>query len=196
MFSTESWFCIIRMNETYLQLWAHFRVSLSENHWIYPLKRISVDSFFQGLHYRFRIVFTQCARNESDFITLFRGITRNVQINFMLNLSTSRYPRLAQWALAARLRLIRYIAIPPCFDCDCSSVSQTGWQSFTCGLHRFCDRHYWYMAIGDYQAPKDNDVYFPGALHWLMSGEFIRCQRTMRSNCELLTSSVRLRGFR
>lgn len=161
-----------------------------------PIKEDFCWFLFSGVTLPVSNCFHTMRQKRVRFITLFRGITRNVQINFMLNLSTSRYPRLAQWALAARLRLIRYIAIPPCFDCDCSSVSQTGWQSFTCGLHRFCDRHYWYMAIGDYQAPKDNDVYFPGALHWLMSGEFIRCQRTMRSNCELLTSSVRLRGFR
>ncbi|CAM6123868.1 unnamed protein product [Calypogeia fissa] len=73
-----------------------------------------------------------CVRNESDLITLFHGVTKNVHIKFLMNLSAGRYPKLARWALAAGLRLVR---------------------------------SNWYMVIGDYQAPKDNRVYFPNALH-------------------------------
>ncbi|CAM6123864.1 unnamed protein product [Calypogeia fissa] len=73
-----------------------------------------------------------CVRSESDFVTLYHGMTKNVQITCLMTLSTSHYPKLAQWALAAGLRL---------------------------------KRHNWYMVNGDFQAPKDNRVYFPNALH-------------------------------
>lgn len=83
---------------------AGIRRSVGPSAWVATSKSGEILGYTAGFTTMFG---HSLAKSENDFMTLILGVASKAQIKFFLTISPSRYPKLAQWAFAAKLRLMR-----------------------------------------------------------------------------------------
>lgn len=78
--------------------------SIGSSAWVATSKSGEILAYTTG----FAMFGHSVAKSEDDFIIIFLGVASKAEINFFLTISAGRYPKLAQWALASKLRLMRH----------------------------------------------------------------------------------------